>query len=257
MPVVKSSLVSIAAVAACLAVACCASVAQAGVVAVAVAANFAVPFQKIAQGFEAETGHVVQASSGSTGKFHAQIRAGAPFDVLLSADDETPRRLEDEGLSVKGQRFTYALGRLVLWSSRAGVVDDQGDVLRKLAFSRLAVANPKLAPYGVAAVETLTRLGLKDRIAGRLVQGENIAQTYQFVSSGNADLGFVALSQVMAPDRPASGSWWVVPSSLHAPLRQDAVLLQRGESNLAARALLSHLKGDKARTLMRAYGYEF
>jgi molybdate transport system substrate-binding protein len=227
------------------------------VVVVAVATNFAAPLQKIAHGFEAETGHVVQTSAGATGKFHAQIRAGAPFDVLLAADEETPRKLEDEGLAVKGQRFTYARGRLVLWSARAGVVDDQGEVLRKPASGRLAVANPKLAPYGAAAIETLTRLGLKDQFANRLVQGENIAQAFQFVSTGNAELGFVALSQVMSPDRPASGSWWVVPSSLHAPLRQDAVLLQRGESNPAARAFLSHLKGDKARALMRTYGYEF
>lgn len=231
------------------------SQARAAEVQVAVAANFAGPFQKIAAVFQAQTGHTTRVSVGSTGKFHTQIREGAPFDVLLAADQETPRRLEDEGLAVKGRTFTYAKGKLVLWSAKAGVVDDQGAVLKKGDFARLALANPRLAPYGAAGIETLRALGLYERLQARIVQGDNIAQAFQFVATGNAELGFVALSQVAPPDKPAGGSHWVVPPGLYTPILQDAALLKRGEGNEAAAALLKFLQGDKARLIVKTFGY--
>lgn len=234
----------------------CAVGAHAGEVKVAVAANFAGPFQKIAADFAAETGHSAVVSTGSTGKFHAQIREGAPFEVLLAADDETPRKLEDEALAVKGQSFTYAKGKLVLWSAKPDLVDQDGAVLGKGGFEHLALANPKLAPYGAAGVETLKALGVYERVAPKIVQGDNIAQALQFVSTGNAELGFVALSQVAAPDKPATGSWWVVPARLYSPILQNAALLKKGEGNAAAVALLKYLKGDKARAVIKSYGYE-
>ena len=223
---------------------------------VAVAANFAGPFTKIAADFAAETGHKAVAITGSTGKFYTQIKEGAPFEVLLAADDETPKKLEDEGLAVKGQRFTYAKGKLVLWSAQPGLVDKQGEVLRKGAFAKLALANPKVAPYGAAGIETLKALGLYDAIALKIVQGDNIAQAQQYVATGNADVGFVALSQVAPPDRPAVGSWWVVPAKLYTPILQDAALLKKGEQNAAAMALMKYLRGDKARAVIKSYGYE-
>lgn len=223
---------------------------------VAVAANFAAPFQKIAAAFAAESGYSAMAVTGSTGKFYVQIKEGAPFEVLLAADDETPKKLEDEGLAVKGQRFTYARGKLVLWSAQTGVVDNQGDVLKKGTFGHLALANPKVAPYGAAGIETLKALGVHDALQPKIVQGDNIAQAFQFVSTGNAELGFVALSQVAPPDKPAVGSWWVVPPKLYTPILQDAALLKRGEGNPAALALLKFLQGDKARVIIKSYGYE-
>ncbi len=223
---------------------------------VAVAANFTAPMQKIAAAFQHDTGHQAHLAFGASGKFYAQIRNGAPFQMLLSADDETPARLEKDGLGVPGSRFTYAVGRLALWSARPGYVDEKGETLKKGAFNKLALANPKLAPYGAAAVETLTRLGVLGAVQGKFVQGENIAQTYQFVSTGNAELGFVALSQVMKDGKVASGSAWIVPASLHAPIRQDAVILAGGKDNPAAIALAKYLKGDKARAVIKAYGYD-
>lgn len=230
--------------------------AQAAEVKVAVAANFTAPMQKIAQAFEQETGHKTLLSFGGTGSFYAQIRNGAPFQILLAADDETPLKLEQEGLAVAGSRFTYATGRLVLWSRQPGLVDDQGELLRSGRFQRLALANPKLAPYGSAAIETLTRLGLLEALRPRLVQGDNIGQTYQFVATENAQLGFVALSQVQTAGRIAQGSAWIVPASLHQPIKQDAVLLSAGQGNPAASALLAFLKGEKARAVIRSFGYE-
>ncbi|MBP8902682.1 MAG: molybdate ABC transporter substrate-binding protein [Thiobacillaceae bacterium] len=223
---------------------------------VAVAANFTAPMQKIAAEFEKDTGHKAQLSFGGTGKFYAQIRNGAPFQVLLAADDETPAKLEKEAMTQPGSRFTYAIGKLVLWSAKPGYVDDQGEVLRKGDFNKLALANPKLAPYGLAAMESITRLGVLSAVESKFVQGENIAQTYQFVSTGNAELGFVALSQVMKDGRIASGSAWIVPASLHTPIRQDAVVLANGKGNAAAGALMKYLKGDKARAIIKGYGYD-
>jgi molybdate transport system substrate-binding protein len=223
---------------------------------VAVASNFTAPMQKIAAGFEQATGHRAKLAFGSTGKFYAQIRHGAPFDVLLAADDETPARLEREGAAVAGSRFTYSIGRLALWSARPGYVDGQGAVLKQGAFKYLAIANPKLAPYGAAAAETLDQLGLLAALRPKFVQGENIAQTFQFVSTGNAELGFVARSQVVEDGKLRGGSAWIVPSGLHAPIRQDAVILARGKDNPAARALMKYLKQDQARAIIKAYGYD-
>ena len=224
---------------------------------VAVAANFTAPMQKIAVAFEQESGHRLVLSFGSTGRFYAQISNGAPFNVLLSADDETPARLEKEGLSVAGTRFTYAIGRLVLWSKRPGLVDPAGEVLRKGSFDKIAIADPRLAPYGAAAMETLAKLGLQATLAPRFVQGESITQAFQYVATGNAALGFVALSQVMAEGKIRDGSAWVVPASMHAALRQDAVLLANAKGNPAAVALMAYLQSDKARAIIRSYGYAF
>lgn len=229
---------------------------QAGEVHVAVAANFASPLKALAADFEKNTGHRMVLSAGATGKLYAQIKSGAPFDVFLAADDETPNRLEKEGDAVAGSRFTYATGKLVLWSARSGTVDAQGEVLKSGNFKHLGLAAPKLAPYGAAAMQTLTHLRLMDRLQARLVQGESIGQTYSFVASGNADLGFVALSQVSENGKITKGSGWIVPAHLYSPLRQDAVMLVRGNRNPAASALLAFLKTGKTRTVIRSFGYE-
>ena len=230
--------------------------AQADEVRVAVAANFATPLKTLAAEFEKDTGHTLALSAGATGKLYAQIKSGAPFDVFLSADDETPARLEKEGDAVAGSRFTYAVGRLMLWSAQPNTVDAQGAVLKTGNFKHLALAAPHLAPYGAAAVQTMTQLGLLAALTPRFVQGESIGQTYSFVGSGNAELGFVALSQVFENGKISKGSGWIVPASLHEPLRQDAVLLVRARDKVAARALLTFLKSEKARGLIRAFGYE-
>lgn len=223
---------------------------------VAVAANFTAPMQAIAAAFEKESGHKLLLSFGATGKFYAQIQNGAPFEVFLSADNETPAKLEKENLAVPGTRFTYAIGKLVLWSADAATVDAKGEVLKKSAFTHLAIANPATAPYGAAAIQTLTGLGLLDAVRPRFVQGDSITQTYQFVASGNAELGFVALSQVSKNGKLNSGSMWPVPANLYDPLRQDAVLLTTGQDKAAAKALLKYLQGDKAKAIIRSYGYE-
>ncbi len=233
----------------------CAGPAMSDEIQVAVAANFTAPMKAIAADFEKDTGHKAQLAFGSTGKFYAQIRNGAPFQVLLAADDETPARLEKEGATLVGSRFTYAIGTLVLWSAKPGFVDDKGEVLAKGEFGHLALATPKLAPYGAAAMETLTKLGLADKLQARIVQGENIGQTYQFAATGNAELGFVALSQVMKDGRLASGSAWIVPASMHQPIRQDAVILANGKGNPAAEALMKYLRGAKATAVIKSYGY--
>ncbi len=230
--------------------------AQAAEVSVAVAVNFSAPMQKIAALFEQDTGHKAVLAFGSTGRFYAQIKNGAPFQVLLAADDETPVKLEQEGWGVSGSRFTYAIGRLVLWSKQAAVVDDAGAVLKTAKFEKLALADPKLSPYGLAAVQTLTQLGLWETLKPKFVQGENIAQTFQFVVTENARLGFVALSQVYAEGRIPQGSAWIVPESLHTPIRQDALVLKNGKNNPAAAALLHYLRSDKVRIIIRSYGYK-
>lgn len=232
-----------------------ASPAMAAEVNVAVAANFTAPMKQVAAEFEKETGHKAVLSFGASGKFYAQIRNGAPFQLFLSADDEKPSQLEKDGLTVPGTRFTYSVGTLVLWSPKSGFVDAKGEMLRKGQFGKLAIANPKLAPYGVAAIEVLTKQGLLTMLSPKFVQGENISQTFQFISTGNAELGFVALSQVMKEGKIASGSAWIVPGTLHSPIRQDAVLLATGKDNAAARALLKYLKSDKAKKIIRSYGY--
>jgi len=225
-------------------------------VSVAVAANFTAPMKLIAQGFARDTGHQASLAFGATGQLYAQIRHGAPFAILLSADEATPIKLEQEGLAVAGSRFTYATGRLVLWSRTPGFVDSQGEVLSGRAFARIAIANPKLAPYGQAALQALGGMGLIERIAPRIVEGSNIAQAYQFAATGNAQLAFIALSQVYENGQIKTGSAWVVPVSMHAPIRQDAALLQPGRGQAAARAFLTYLQSESATTIIRAYGYE-
>lgn len=231
--------------------------ASAAQVQVAVAANMAAPMRKIAADFARATGHEAVVVPGSTGKFYAQIRSGAPFEVLLAADDETPAKLEQEGLAVAGTRFTYATGRLVLWSGDPSLVDPQGAVLRRQPNVKLAIADPRVAPYGAAAVDTLSKLGVRGAWQMHIIQGESIGRAFQFVSSGNAALGFVALAQVMVDGRVTGGSSWVVPAHLHAPLKQDAIVLKPGEGNAAASALMDYLKSDAARATLRGYGYEF
>lgn len=233
-----------------------AGMAQADEVSVAVAANFTGPMKKISAEFEKTSGHKVALSFGSTGKFYAQVKAGAPFEALLAADDETPGKMEQEGLAVKDSHFTYAIGKLVLWSAKEAVVDGNGDILKRGSFEHLAIANPKLAPYGAAGVQALQALGVYDAIAPKLVQGENIAQTYQFIVTGNALLGFVALSQVIGEDgRVKSGSAWIVPQKYYTPIRQDAVLLAKGKDKTAAVELLKFLKTPYAARIIQSYGY--
>ena len=236
--------------------ACSGNAARADEVRVAVAANFTAPARQIAADFEKDSGHKVALSFGATGKFYAQIKNGAPFEVLLSADDTTPARLETEGAALAGTRFTYATGRLVLWSIKPGYVDDKGGVLKMGEFRHLAIPNPRLAPYGAAAVAALRALKLLDAVQPKFVQAENIAQAYQFIATGNAELGFVALSQVFKDGRIAEGSAWIVPASLHQPIRQDAVLLGQGKGKPAAEAWLKYLKGDKAKAVIKSFGYE-
>ena len=222
---------------------------------VAVAANFTAPMKAIAADFEKDTGHKLLMAFGSTGKFYAQIKNGAPFKVFLAADDATPAKLEKEGMTVPGSRFTYAIGSLVLWSAKPGFVDAKGEVLRQGRFEHLALASPKLAPYGEAAMEVLAKMGLATSLAPKFVLGENIAQTQQFVVTGNAELGFVALSQVMKDGKIGSGSAWIVPANMHTPIKQDAVILSAGKGNAAAEALIKYLKGAKAAAIIKSYGY--
>lgn len=233
--------------------AACAGPTEAAETRVAVAANFAEPAREIAARFEAATGHKAVLSFGASGQFFAQITNGAPFDIFLSADAERPIRAEADGLSVRGSRFTYATGRLVLWSRAPGLVDGGGAILARGGFAKLAIADPKTAPYGLAAVETLRRLGLSERLSPRLVTGTSITQAYQFTDTGAAELGFVALSQVVGHNR---GSRWIVPASHHSPIDQQAVLLKRAADNAAARAFMVFLKGPEARAIIRRYGYE-
>lgn len=222
---------------------------------VAVAANFTAPFNKLAAEFEKDSGHKLVASFGSTGKFYAQIKNGAPFEVLLAADDETPARLVTQGAGVAGSRFSYATGRLVLWSPKPGVVDAAGQVLKGSTVQKLAMADPRLAPYGAASVEVMKQLGVHDRLAPQVVTGETLAQVFQFVASGNSPMGFLALSQVLK-DGQVEGSHWLVPTALHTPIRQDAVLLNPGQGKPGAAALLQYLQGAKAQALIKAYGYD-
>lgn len=230
--------------------------AQAPPVHVAVAANFSAPMKRLAADFEQGSGHKLLLSFGATGKFVAQIRNGAPFDVLLAADTASVQQLTQEQWVVAGTPFSYATGRLMLWSAQPGLVDAQAQVLHSPRFKHLAVAAPQLAPYGAAAMQTLSRLGLAEALTPKLVHGESIAQTYSFVASGNAELGFVAQSQVWKNGALTKGSGWLVPATLHDPLRQQAALLNRAANNPGARALLQFLKTDQAKAVIRSFGYE-
>ena len=221
----------------------------------AVAANFSAPMQQIATLFQKDTGHTIKLSFGATGAIYAQIKNGAPFDVFLSADQSTAQKLGLEGMAVPNSRFTYATGQLALWSKQKDLVDGNGQILKSNSIQRIAVANPKLAPYGAAALETITRLGLLNELQPKLVQGDNISQTYQFVFTQNAPIGFVALSQIYADDAITSGSAWIVPSHLYKPIAQDAILLRKGSDNAAAKALMLYLKGEKALQIIKSYGY--
>jgi molybdate transport system substrate-binding protein len=222
---------------------------------VAVGGNFTGPMEIIVPAFEQETGHRAIVAYGTVGKFYAQIQNGAPFDVLISSDEETPRRLEQDGLAIAASRFTYAIGKLVLWSAKPGFVDEKGEILKHGDFRHLAVTNPKLGVYGAAAVEVINKMGSHAALEPKLVIGENITQTYQFVASGNAELGFIALSQIYKDGQYAAGSYWMVPAELYPQLKQDAVLLKRGEKNAAAHALLTYLQSDTAKDIIRSYGY--
>ncbi|EKT4524562.1 molybdate ABC transporter substrate-binding protein [Pseudomonas putida] len=230
--------------------------ARADDVQVAVAANFTAPIQAIAKAFEQDTGHKLVAAYGATGQFYAQIRNGAPFDVFLAADDSTPAKLEQEKHIVPGSRFTYAIGTLALWSAKPGYVDAQGTVLKTGDYRHLSIANPKTAPYGLAATQVLDKLGLAEATRPKLVEGQNITQAFQFVSTGNAELGFVALSQVYKDGKVQSGSAWIVPAQMHDPIRQDAVILDKGKNNPAAKALVDYLKSPKAVAVIKSYGYD-
>jgi molybdate transport system substrate-binding protein len=229
-----------------------AAAADADEIKVAVATNFVAAMEALVERFEATSGHTVLVSSGSTGVHYAQIKNGAPFEAFFSADSERPRLLETEGVAVPGSRFLYAVGRVALWSARAGYVDADGAVLEAGDFRHLAIANPELAPYGAAARDVLTARGLWDRLQPRLVTGQDIGQAFSFVHTGNAELGFVAWAQIKHPRGEIVGSYWLVPESLHRPIEQEAVLLRDVP---AARALLEFMKGPEAREIVRSYGY--
>jgi molybdate transport system substrate-binding protein len=232
------------------------SSAYADEVQVAVAANFTAPIQAIAKDFEKDTGHKLVAAYGATGQFYTQIKNGAPFEVFLAADDTTPAKLESEKETVPGSRFTYAVGTLALWSAKEGYVDAKGDVLKANQYQHLSIANPKAAPYGLAATQVLDKLKLTEATKAKIVEGQNITQAFQFVSTGNAELGFVALSQIYKDGKVTSGSAWVVPAELHDPIKQDAVILNKGKDNAAAKALVDYLKGPKVAAIIKSYGYE-
>lgn len=242
-----------AGLAAVIAVLVGAASARAAEVSVAVAANFTEPAKEIAEAFHKATGNTTSLSFGPSGGFYAQIEHGAPFEVFLSADADRPKSAETAGLAVPGSRFTYAVGRLVLYSRTPGVVDGGGEVLRSGRFEHLAIADPAGAPYGSAAIETLKRLKLYDTLKPKIVQGASIAQAYQFVATGAAELGFVAQSQVV---RETAGSRWLVPERFHAPIVQDAVLLKPGAGDPAAKAFLAFLRSPTAVAIIRRYGYE-
>jgi molybdate transport system substrate-binding protein len=232
------------------------NMAHAGEVNAAVAANFTEPVKKIAEAFQKDTGHTVKLSFGSSGKFYSQIKEGAPFDVFLAADEKNPKLLEDEGLAVKDSRFVYALGKLVLWSAQPGYVDGKGDVLGKGSYNKLAYADPKLAPYGLAAKEALEKMALWDKVQSKLVTGESITQTYQFAATGNAEIAFIALSQITKDGKVTEGSYWLVPAHMYNPIKQAAVQLSAAKDKAAAQAFLTYLKNEKSVAIIRSFGYE-
>jgi len=229
--------------------------AQAETINIAVAANFTAAAKDIAAHFETETGHKALLSFGSTGKLYAQIVYGAPFQLFLAADRVRPEKAETEGWAVPGTRFTYAIGKIVLYSADPTLVDDRGAILKEPeAFTKLALANPKTAPYGMAAFETMEKLGVYQDLKSKLVRGDNIAQTYQFVATRNAPLGFIALSQVI---QQTEGSQWRVPEHFYTPLKQDAVLLKPGAESTAAQAFWTFLQTKQTHEILEKYGYGF
>jgi len=220
---------------------------------VAVASNFTDAARSIARHFEKNSGHKVILSFGSTGRHYAQITNGAPFDIFLAADSHRPELLEKENAAVAGSRFTYAVGKLILWSANKGHVDADGKVLQRMKFRYLAIANPKLAPYGLAAREVLQKRGLWEAMTTHIVRGENVGQAFLYIKSGNAELGFIAYSQIKRSDLSNEGSIWVVPKTLYQPIEQQAVLLKDSK---VARAFLSFLKSDFAVKIIQEYGYD-
>ncbi|MGV8934537.1 MAG: molybdate ABC transporter substrate-binding protein [Gallionellaceae bacterium] len=229
---------------------------QAGEISVAVAADFAAPMQRIVALFQKESGHRVQLTLGASGKLYAQIKGGAPFDVFLSADEDMPQRLLKDGLAVGGSRFIYAIGRLVLWSTQAELVDAKGLVLNNGNFNKLAFANYIYSPYGVAAKETLEKLRMWNSLQRKLKKVDSVTEAYQLAASENVDMAFIALGQVMHDGKVSKGSWWLVPSGLHSPIRQSAVQLKNAKDPAAAQALLAFMQHEKARAVMRSFGYE-
>ncbi len=221
---------------------------------VAVASNFVAPLKQLAAEFQQQTGHRLQISSGATGKLYAQISHGAPFEVFLAADAQAPRQLVDNNLARKDTLFTYASGRLVLWTT-SGNTPDQ-NTLKSSPLNKLALANPSVAPYGRAAVEYLQAQGLYAGLKSKLVYGENIAQAQQFVASGNAQFGLIAAALVMRDGQFTLGRGWLIPAEYHQPIRQDAVLLKVGQHNAAAKAFLKYLKSAPAQRIIRRYGYQ-
>lgn len=230
------------------------SAVSAGEVSVAVAANFTDATRDIVPLFEKATGHRVKVSFGSTGKLYAQTEYGAPFEVFLAADSQRPQKAEDEGLAVEGSRFTYAVGKLALWSSKVDAFSDAEAFLKNGKFNHVAMANPKTAPYGLAAQQVMEHIGVWNRLQSKLVRGDSIAQTFQFTATANAEIGFVALSQVRAWKK-SKGTKWEIPQSYYAPIEQQAVLLKKGADNKAAKAFLDFLKSDEARAVITGYGY--
>ena len=231
--------------------------AQAETVLVAVASDFTKPMTEIAAAFEKTTGHHVNLAFGSSGKAFAQIQSGAPYEIYLSASEKYPIELEKSGHAVANSGFVYAIGKLVLWSATPGYVDDQGKILKAANFKHLALADPAHAPYGVVAEEVMKNLGMLEKLRPLFVMGENIAQTFQFVSTGNAELGFVGLAQVIDANtgKIGSGSGWIIPGNLHSPFRQSAVLLKKGIENPAAPALMAYLKSSPALAIIGKYGF--
>ncbi|TCP61556.1 molybdate transport system substrate-binding protein [Rhodovulum bhavnagarense] len=225
---------------------------RAGETIAAVAANFTEAAKEIGAAFTQATGHDVIYSFGPTGQLYTQITQDAPFEVFLAADQARPELAEAEGYAAPGSRFTYAVGQLVLWSADAGLIDGTSAALEAGEFTHVAIANPQTAPYGAAAVEVMKALAVHDDLAPKIVQGKSISQTHQFATTGNAELGFVALSQVIADE---AGSRWVIPQEMYSPIRQDAVLLEKGARNEAATAYIDFLKGPEARTIIAKYGY--
>lgn len=234
-----------------------ASLTQAETVNVAVAANFTAPMKELAPIFEKATGDKLAISYGSTGAFYTQIKNGATFDILLAADDTTPQRLVKESLASASSRFTYAIGKLVLWSSDRQLVKNNADVLTQPAVKYIAIADAKLAPYGLAAVEFLNQQGLYNKVKNKFVIGDNIGKTFQFVKTGNAQVGFIALSQCYKNGKFTSGSGWIIPQKYYTPIKQDAVLLQHGQSNAGAERFLKFLKtSPEVAQIRQAYGYD-
>ena len=230
--------------------------AQAADINVAVAANFTAPMKDIAAVYEKETGNKVLASFGATGQFFAQIKNGAPYQILFAADAKTPKKIEDEGLGVKGSARPYAYGKLVLWSATPDFVKESKDFLLEPAVKKIAVANPKLAPYGEAAYQTLEKWGMLDEVKNKFVTGDNIGKTYQFAKTSNAEVGFVALSQVYKGGKMTSGSGWVMPSDLYSPSRQDVVVLNLGKDNKDVAAFMKFMEtSPKVRDIILSYGY--